>query len=76
MNGFKYGTILTPQNFWCKWKRDDHKIGESLTDKESFLSFSKRGVFDLFRYGVINDGGGTKKCVLTSIMHYRLLFQD
>ena len=61
MNGFKYGTILTPQKFWCKWKRDDHKIGESLTDKESFSEFFRKEVFfDLFRYGVINDGG-TKK---------------
>ena len=60
-NGFKYATILTPQKFWCPWKRDDHKIGEPLTDKEAFSEFfRKETFFDLFRYGVINDGG-TKK---------------
>lgn len=60
-NGFKYATILTPQKFWCPWKRDDHKIGESLTDKEAFSTFfRKETFFDLFRYGIINDGG-TKK---------------
>lgn len=60
-NGFKYATILTPQKFWCAWKRDDHKIGEPLTDKEAFCEFfRKETFFDLFRYGVLNDGG-TKK---------------
>ena len=60
-NGFKYATILTPQKFWCPWKRDDHRVGVSLTDKESFEEFfRKETFFDLFRYGVINDGG-TKK---------------
>lgn len=60
-NGFKYATILTPLKFWCSWKRDDHKVGVSLTDKESFGEFfRKETLFDLFRYGVINDGG-TKK---------------
>ena len=60
-NGFRYATILTPQKFWCPWKRDDHKVGVSLTDKESFEEFFKKETFfDLFRYGVINDGG-TKK---------------
>ncbi len=60
-NGFKYATILTPQKFWCPWKRDDHKVGVSLSDKESFEEFFKKETFfDLFRYGVINDGG-TKK---------------
>ena len=60
-NGFKYATIFTPQKFWCPWKRDDHKIGEPLTDKEAFSEFfRKETFFDLFRYGVINDGG-TKK---------------
>lgn len=60
-NGFKYATILTPQKFWCPWKRDDHKIGEPLTGKEAFSEFfQKETFFDLFRYGVINDGG-TKK---------------
>lgn len=60
-NGFKYATILTPQKFWCPWKRDDHKVGEPLTDKESFGEFFKKETFfDLFRFGIINDGG-TKK---------------
>ena len=60
-NGFKYATILTPQKFWCPWKRDDHKVGVSLSDKDSFEEFFKKETFfDLFRYGVINDGG-TKK---------------
>lgn len=60
-NGFRYATILTPQKFWCPWKRDDHKVGVLLTDKESFEEFFKKETFfDLFRYGVINDGG-TKK---------------
>lgn len=60
-NGFRYATILTPQKFWCPWKRDDHRVGVSLTDKESFEEFfRKETFFDLFRYGVINDGG-TKK---------------
>lgn len=70
-NGFKYATLHTPQKFWCKWKRDNHKIGESLTDKESFsLFFRKEVFFDLFRYGVINDGG-TKK-VMRPHQYYAL----
>jgi len=60
-NGFKYATILTPQKFWCHWKHDDHSIGEKLTDKEAFREFFRKDVFfDLFRYGVINDGGKKK----------------
>lgn len=60
-NGFKYATILTPQKFWCHWKRDDHAVGVKLTDKESFREFFRKDVFfDLFRNGVINDGGRKK----------------
>lgn len=60
-NGFKYATILTPQKFWCHWKHDNHSIGEKLTDKEAFREFFRKDVFfDLFRYGVINDGGKKK----------------
>lgn len=60
-NGFKYGTIHTPQKFWCPWKKDNHVVGQPLTDVESFLGFFKKEVFfDLFRYGVINDGGVKK----------------
>lgn len=60
-NGFKYATILTPQKFWCHWKHDNHSIGEKLTDKEAFREFFRKDVFfDLFRYGVINDGGRKK----------------
>ena len=56
-NGFKYGTIHTPQKFWCPWKKDNHVVGQPLTDIESFLEFFKKEVFfDLFRYGVIHDG--------------------
>lgn len=77
MNGFKYGTILTPQKFWCKWKRDDHKIGESLTDKESFSEFFRKEVFLICSVmALLMTVVQRKLCVLTSIMHYRLLFQD
>lgn len=70
-NGFKYATILTPQKFWCHWKHDSYSIGEKLTDKEAFREFFKKDVFfDLFRYGVINDGG--KKKVMRPHQFYAL----
>lgn len=70
-NGFKYATLHTPLKFWCPWKRDDHKVDEPLTDMESFRLFFKKEVFfDLFRYGVINDGG-TKK-VMRPHQYYAL----
>lgn len=56
--GFKYATILTPHKFWCNWKKDHQKIGEALTDEESFrLFFDKTTLMQMFRYGVICDGG-------------------
>ncbi len=70
-NGFKYATIHTPQKFWCPWKTDNHKVGEKLSDMDSFrLFFNKQTFFDLFRYGVINDGG-TKK-VMRPHQYYAL----
>jgi len=60
-NGFKYGTVLTPKQFWCPWKRDDHSVGNPMKDRESFQAFFDKDTFlFLCRYGVINDGG-TKK---------------
>ncbi len=60
-NGLKYGTILTPFKFWCPWKRDHQEVGKPLTDMESFeLFFDKKTFFELFRYGVIYDGGVKK----------------
>ncbi len=70
-NGFKYATIHTPEKFWCAWKTDNHKVGEKLGDMESFrLFFDKQTFFELFRYGVINDGG-TKK-VMRPHQYYAL----
>lgn len=68
-NGFRYATLLTPQKFWCPWKRDDHKVGVHLSDEESFREFfAKETFFDLFHYGVINDGG-TKKVMRPHQFH-------
>ncbi|MCD8297426.1 MAG: HsdR family type I site-specific deoxyribonuclease [Prevotella sp.] len=70
-NGFKYATIHTPEKFWCSWKTDSHKVGEKLSDMDSFrLFFDKQTFFELFRYGVINDGG-TKK-VMRPHQYYAL----
>ncbi|MCD8202147.1 MAG: HsdR family type I site-specific deoxyribonuclease [Prevotella sp.] len=70
-NGFKYATIHTPEKFWCPWKTDNHKVGEKLSDMNSFrLFFEKQTFFDLFRYGVVNDGG-TKK-VMRPHQYYAL----
>ena len=58
---FRYGTINTPLQFWCKWKRDTNKTGEVLTEKESYsMFFDKENFMFLFRYGVLNDGGVKK----------------
>lgn len=58
---FRYGTIGTPLAFWCKWKKDTNKVGEVLTEKESYnLFFNKENFMYLFRYGVLNDGGVKK----------------
>ncbi|MCD8265808.1 MAG: HsdR family type I site-specific deoxyribonuclease [Prevotellaceae bacterium] len=57
-NGFMYATVHTPKNFWCRWKRDDHDVKNTLSDKDSFLLFFEKETFmTLFRYGIINDGG-------------------
>ena len=58
---FRYGTIGTPLAFWCKWKRDTTKVGDVLTEKESYnMFFNKENFMFLFRYGVLNDGGVKK----------------
>lgn len=36
---FRYGTVGTPLAFWCKWKKDTNKVGEALTEKESYDLF-------------------------------------
>lgn len=55
---FRYGTIGTPLAFWCKWKKDTNKTGETLTEKESYnIFFNKENFMFFFRYGVLNDGG-------------------
>lgn len=55
---FRYGTIGTPLKFWCKWKRDTNKLGDVLTEQESYsMFFCKENFMFFFRYGVLNDGG-------------------
>lgn len=55
---FRYGTIGTPLAFWCKWKKDTNKVGEVLSEKESYtMFFDKENFMFFFRYGVLNDGG-------------------
>lgn len=55
---FRYGTIGTPLKFWCKWKRDTNKLGDVLTEQESYsMFFNKENFMFFFRYGVLNDGG-------------------
>ena len=55
-NGFKYGTICTPQDFWCPYKRNGEL--KELPDRESFETFfAKDHLMRMFRYGVITDGG-------------------
>ena len=55
---FRYGTVGTPLAFWCKWKKDTNKVGEALTEKESYdLFFNKENFMFFFKYGVLNDGG-------------------
>ncbi len=55
---FRYGTIGTPLKFWCKWKRDTNKLGDVLTEQESYsMFFDKVNFMFFFRYGVLNDGG-------------------
>ena len=56
--GFKYGTIGTPLDFRCRFKRNSNKTGYILSDKESFeLFFDKKTFITMFRYGVITDSG-------------------
>lgn len=55
---FRYGTIGTPLSFWCKWKRDTNKVGDTLTENEAYnMFFNKENFMFLFKYGVLNDGG-------------------
>ncbi|MGN0866480.1 MAG: type I restriction endonuclease subunit R [Oligosphaeraceae bacterium] len=55
-NGFLYGTIETPLNFWCPYKRSGDV--NALGDKEAFATFFEKEHFlRMFRYGVITDGG-------------------
>lgn len=55
---FRYGTVGTPLAFWCKWKKDTNKVGETLSEKESYdLFFNKENFMFFFKYGVLNDGG-------------------
>ena len=55
---FRYGTIGTPLPFWCKWKRDTNKVGDTFTEKEAYrLFFDKENFMFFFHYGVLNDGG-------------------
>ncbi len=68
-NGFRYATILTPEKFWTPWKKDRQEPGTRLSDTDSFLEFFRKDVFfDLFRYGVVNDGG-TKKVMRPHQFH-------
>ncbi len=58
---FRYGTVGTPLKFWCKWKRDTNKVGDTLTEKEAYyMFFDKENFMFLFHYGVLNDGGAKK----------------
>lgn len=55
---FRYGTIGTPLAFWCKWKRDTNKVGDTITENEAYrLFFNKENFMFFFHYGVLNDGG-------------------
>jgi len=55
-NGFEYGTLCTPRKYWCPYKRDGEL--NALNDRESFLAFfEKEHLMQMFRYGVICDGG-------------------
>ena len=55
---FRYGTVGTPLPFWCKWKKDTNKTGQTLTEKESYsMFFDKENFMFFFKYGVLNDGG-------------------
>lgn len=66
---FRYGTIGTPLSFWCKWKRDTNKVGDTITEKEAYhLFFDKENFMFFFHYGVLNDGGIKKYYVLTRYM--------
>ena len=68
---FRYGTVGTPLAFWCKWKRDTTKLGDVLTEKESYdMFFDKENFMYFFRYGVLNDGG--KKKVLRPHQTYAI----
>ncbi|MBR4147963.1 MAG: HsdR family type I site-specific deoxyribonuclease [Bacteroidales bacterium] len=70
-NGFQYGTINTPEKFWCPFKSDGQEVGKVLTDMESFGFFFDQETFiRLLRYGVVNDGG-TKK-VMRPHQYYAL----
>ncbi len=58
---FRYGTISTPLSFWCKWKRDTNKVGDTITEEEAYrLFFDKENFMFFFHYGVLNDGGVKK----------------
>ncbi len=58
---FRYGTIGTPLQFWCKWKKDSNQTGIELSEKESYDMFFDHENFMFFlRYGVLNDGGKKK----------------
>lgn len=55
---FRYGTVGTPLAFWCKWKRDTNKVGDTITEKEAYaMFFDKENFMFFFHYGVLNDGG-------------------
>lgn len=58
---FRYGTIGTPLSFWCRWKRDTNKVGDTITEEEAYrLFFDKENFMFFFHYGVLNDGGVKK----------------
>lgn len=70
-NGFQYGTINTPEKFWCPFKSDGQEVGKVLSDMDSFRCFFDKETFiRLLRYGVVNDGG-TKK-VMRPHQYYAL----
>lgn len=70
-NGFKYGTVNTPEKFWCPFKSDGQEVGKVLSDMESYRYFFDKETFiRLLRYGVVNDGG-TKK-VMRPHQYYAL----
>lgn len=58
---FRYGTIDTPLQFWCKWKRDTNEVGVKINEKEAYsLFFNKENFMFMFHYCVLNDGGKKK----------------